>query len=106
MKLLHKFKVELEKEVEKTEVTIVEGKEQKLIKKVTEKVPHTIALKRLTQSEKDTLRLFYGSQIKRAIDNKLMSKAVLINKHIDGAGALISKETANRMVSLELNALS
>jgi len=104
MKLLHKFTVELEKEVEKTEVTIVDGKEQKLIKKETVSVPHKIALKRLGRGESDTLRLFYGSQIKRAIDNGLMSKAVLINKHIDGAGALISQETAKRMVYLEQTA--
>lgn len=101
MKILHKFTVELEKEVEKTEVSVVDGKEQKLIKKEVTKVPHKVVLKNLGRGEKDSFKLFYGAQIKRALNHGMISRAVLINNHIDGTGALISKETVKRMVELE-----
>lgn len=102
MKLLHKFTIDLEKEVEKTETKNEGGQEITVKTKVKEKVPHVIAMKRLARRENDDFRLFYGSQIKRAIEAGLLTKAVVLNKHIDGTGGLMSKETAKRLGDLEL----
>lgn len=100
MKYLHKFTVNIKKEVEKTEVKNENGQEITVKSKVKEQVPHIFLLKRPARGELDSLRLFTGGQIKRAIDNGLMTKSVLVNKHVDGAGALLSQETAKRIIDL------
>jgi len=100
MKLLHKFTVYLDKEVDKTETVVRDGQSIKETRKVVEPVPHTIALKKPSRSENDSLKLFYGASVKKAIDAGLFTKAVLLAKHIDGAGSLLSKETAKRMAEL------
>lgn len=102
MKLLHKFVVELEKEVEETSVKNENGQEITVKTKVKKKVPYTIALKKLARRENDDFRLFYGAQIKRAIEAGLLTKAVVLNRHIDGAGGLMSKETAKHLANLSV----
>lgn len=103
MKKLHEFKVTVLTEVEKTEVKNENGQEITVKTKVKEETPYFIVMKQPARKENDEFRLFYGKQIKRAIDAGLMTKAVLVNKHIDGAGALISKETARRIADLTIN---
>lgn len=103
MKKLYEFKVSVLTEVEKTEVTNENGQEITVKKKVKEETPYFVFMKQPARKENDEFRLFYGKQIKRAIDAGLMTKAVLVNKHIDGAGALISKETARRIADLTIN---
>lgn len=100
MKELHKFDVFVDTKVKKTEKTIDGGQTIEKTTEVTEKVAHKIVLKRPARHENDKLRLFYGSSIKRALDNGLISKSTLVNKHIDGVGALLSKETAKRLLDL------
>jgi hypothetical protein len=102
MKLLHKFTVELEKEVEETSVKNENGQEITVKTKVKKKVPYTIAMKKLARRENDDFRLFYGAQIKRAIEAGLLTKAVVLNRHIDGAGGLMSKETAKHLANLSV----
>lgn len=102
MNKLYEFKVSVNTEVEKTEVKTENGQEITVKTKVNEPVEYTIVLKKPARKETDQFRLFYGGQIKRAIDAGLMTKAVLVNKHIDGAGALLSKETAKRIAELTI----
>jgi len=102
MKKLHEFKISVETEVEKTEVKNENGQEITVKTKVKEPVSYSISLKQPARGENDKFRLFYGSQIKRAIDAGLISKSVLVNKHIDGAGALLSQETAKRIAHLTI----
>jgi hypothetical protein len=104
MKKLHEFKISIETEVEKTEVKNENEQEITVKTKVKEPVFYNIFLKQPARGENDKFRLFYGSQIKRAIDAGLISKSVLVNKHIDGAGALLSQETAKRIASLTIEA--
>jgi hypothetical protein len=101
MKYLYSFQVLTESEVEKTSSSTNElGQEVVTKSKEIVKTPITIKLKKPVRNENDDLRLFYGSQIKKAVDNGLLTKGVLVNKHIDGAGALLSKETAKRIADL------
>lgn len=102
MKELYKFTVNVETEVEKTEVKNENGQETTIKTKVKELVPYEIIMKAPARGEKDSFRLFLASQIKKAIDAGLMMKSVLVNRHIDGAGALISKETARRIADLTI----
>lgn len=99
-KPLFSFEVLVEKEVEKTETKTENGQEITVKSKSIEKVPVNIVLKRPARRENDELRLFYGEQLSKAIERGLLTKAILINKHIDGAGALLSKETAKRISNL------
>lgn len=103
MKELHRFVVKLAKEIDKTEEVDIGGQKVKQTRKVTEDVPHTFVLKKPSRSESDSLRLFYGATMKKAVDAGLITKAVLVSKHIDGAGALLSKETAKRIAELTLS---
>lgn len=100
MKHLHKFTVKVPKKVEKTESVTRDGQEIKETRTVEELVDHVIILKQLSRSEADSGRLFNGASLKRAIDAGLITKAVLVQKHIDGNGSLISRETAKRIVEL------
>jgi hypothetical protein len=103
MKELYRFKTTIKQSVEKTEVKNENGQEITVKSKVEEPIEYNIILKKLARGETDAFRLFYGSQLKKAIDAGLITKAVLINKHIDGAGALLSKETAKRIAELNIN---
>lgn len=100
MKEVFSFIVNLEQEVEKTEVRNENGQEITVKTKVKEEIPHKIVMKKPTRSEQDELRLFHGAQFKRAIDAGLLTNAILVTKHIDGAGALLSKETQKRLSDL------
>lgn len=100
MKKLHTFKVSIPQEVEKTDTVTREGQQIKETRKVTENVDYTFVLKQLSRSETDSARLFNGASLKRAIDAGLITNAVLVQKHIDGNGSLISKDTAKRIISL------
>ena len=57
-------------------------------------------LKQLARRENDEFRLFYGAQIKRGIDAGLLTEGVLMNKHIEGTGGLLSQETVKRVIYL------
>jgi 6-pyruvoyl-tetrahydropterin synthase len=100
MKTLHKFTVSVPKNVEKTETFIRDGKEVKETQTVTENVDHIFIMKQMSRTETDSARLFNGASLKRAIDAGLITNAVLVQKHIDGNGSLISKDTAKRIVDL------
>lgn len=99
-KALFEFEVSIEKEVEKVETKTENGQEITVKTKVIEKVPHKFIMKRPARRENDDLRLFYGAQLSRAIKSGLITKPVLVNNHIDGAGALLSRETAKRVAYL------
>jgi hypothetical protein len=99
-KALFEFEVSIEKEVEKVETKTENGQEITVKTKVIEKVPHKFIMKRPARRENDDLRLFYGAQLSRAIKGGLITKPVLVNNHIDGAGALLSRETAKRVAFL------
>jgi hypothetical protein len=102
MKELHKFTVKLPKEVDKSETIDRDGQKVTETRKVIEDVPHVFILKKPSRSESDSLRLFYGATMKKAVDAGLITKAVLVSRHIDGAGALLSKETAKRISDLTI----
>lgn len=99
-KPLFTFEVSIEKEVEKIETKVENGQEITVKSKVKENVPYKIIMKRPARRENDDLRLFYGAQMAKAIRGNLLTKAILVNNHIDGAGALLSKETAKRVAFL------
>lgn len=100
MKELYRFDVSIEKTVDEVNVKTEGGQVITTQSKVKKLIPHTFVLKRPARGELDSLRLFIGSQINRAITNGMLTKAVLVNKHIDGAGALLSTETAKRIIAL------
>lgn len=100
MKILHKFVVEIEKDVSKTEVKNEGGQEITVKTVVKEKVPYTFVMKKLARQENDDLRLFCGQQMRRATDKGLHTKATLLNKHIDAAGSLMSAETSKLAAKL------
>lgn len=99
-KPLFEFEVSIEQEVDEVTTKNENGQEITVKSKVKKKVPYKIIMKRPARRENDDLRLFYGAQLAKAIKANLLTKAVLVNNHIDGAGALLSKETAKRVAFL------
>ncbi len=100
MKTLHKFTVPFIEKRNKPETIVKDGQPYTGNVEVDETVNYTFILKPLSRSETDSARLFNGACLKRAIDAGMITKAVLVQKHIDGNGSLISKETARRIVEL------
>ncbi len=100
MKQLHKFIVSVTEKRNKTENIVENGQPVTKTREVEEPVDYTFVLKQLSRSETDSARLFNGASLKRAIDAGLITKAVLVQKHIDGNGSLISRDTAKRILDL------
>jgi hypothetical protein len=100
MKKLYEFTIYTEGEVDKIEKKTENGQEITVKTRIKDKIPHKFVLKQLARRENDEFRLFYGAQIKRGIDAGLLTEGVLMNKHIEGTGGLLSQETVKRVIYL------
>jgi len=100
MKKLYEFTVYTEGEVDKVEKKTENGQEITVKTRVKDKIPHKFVLKQLQRRENDEFRLFYGAQIKKGIEAGLLTEGILMNKHIEGTGGLLSQETVKRVMYL------
>lgn len=100
-KELFKFKIFEEKETTKEESKIdeVSGEEIVVKKKVTEKFPIEIFLKKPTRRQIEEADLEYSVEISRCIKKGILTKAMLAKKYSD-IGGLMSESESQRLVEL------
>ncbi len=94
-KELYSFSLEEEKEVEKktTKKDKKTGEETTVVKKVKEKIPVVIKLKRPSRRELEEAELEYSVEMSRCVKKGILTKAMLYKKYSD-TGGVFSEEDA------------
>ena len=94
-KELYSFSLEEEKEVEKktTKKNKKTGEETPVVKKVKEKIPVVIKLKRPSRRELEEAELEYSVEMSRCVKKGILTKAMLYKKYSD-TGGVFSEEDA------------
>jgi hypothetical protein len=105
-KTLYQFTIDRETEVEKEskKVNKKTGEETITKKKVTEKVPVEIQIKRPSRKELEEAELEYSIEMSKCIKKGILTKAMLSKKYSD-TGGLFSEEDSERYGSLYRQAL-
>jgi uncharacterized coiled-coil protein SlyX len=94
-KELYSFTIDEEKEVEKTHTRKNKktGEETTVTKKVTEKVPIQVKIKRPSRRELEDAELEYSVEMSRCVKRGILTKAMLYKKYSD-TGGVWSEEDA------------
>ena len=94
-KELYSFSLDEEKEIEKshTRKNKKTGEETKVTKKVKEKVPVVIRLKRPSRRQLEEAELEYSIEMSRCVKKGILTKAMLFKKYSD-TGGVFSEEDA------------
>ena len=94
-KELYSFTIDEEKEVEKTHTRKNKktGEETTVTKKVTEKVPIEVKIKRPSRRELEDAELDYSVEMSRCVKRGILTKAMLYKKYSD-TGGVWSEEDA------------
>jgi len=105
-KELYSFTVDEEVEVEKktTKKDKKTGEETTITKKVKEKVPVVVKIKRPSRRELEEAELEYSIEMSKCIKKGILTKAMLAKKYSD-TGGLFSEEEANKYQELYKQAL-
>jgi len=100
-KELYRFKVYEEKEVTKEDSTIdeVTGEETVVKKKVVEKIPVEIVLKKPSRRQAEEADLEFSVEMSRCIKRGILTKAMLAKKYSDIGGAM-SESESQKLVEL------
>lgn len=100
-KELYRFKIFEEKEVVKEESKVDEatGEETVIKKKVTDKIPVEVILKKPTRRQIEEADLEYSVEISKCIKKGILTKAMLAKKYSD-IGGLMSESESQRLVDL------
>lgn len=98
---LYKFTVFEDKEVfvEETKVDEVSGEETIVKKKVIEKIPTEIVLKKPTRRQAEEADLEYSVEMSKCIKKGILTKAMLAKKYSD-TGGLMSESESQKLVDL------
>lgn len=94
-KELYSFSVDVEKEVEKTTVTVDEKtkEETKITKKVKESIPVRIRLMRPTRRIMEQADLEYSKELNLRMRDGFLTKAMVVKKYADTGGVLTEEES-------------
>lgn len=94
-KELYSFSLEEEKEVEKktTKKDKKTGEETTVVKKVKEKIPVVVKLKRPSRRELEEAELEYSVEMSRCVKKGILTKAMLYKKYSD-TGGVFSEDAA------------
>lgn len=92
-KVLYKFDVFTEKEIEKEEVvTNEDGSTTKTTKKIKTSVPTTVVIRKPTRKDIDYSELHYGVELAKGIKEGLLTRSQVSKRYVDDDGILAEKE--------------
>lgn len=100
IKLLYKFSVDIEKEVEKIQTVTVDGQTYDKKIKAVEKVPVFFGLRKPNREQFEDIRLFYGIQQNKAITEGFLTKGMMVNKYANTTGGIFNQEEAKELLKL------
>jgi len=91
-KEIYSFTIEVEQEVEKTEVKKEGEEEIKVTKKIKENVPHQVIIKQPSRREIEEAEMEYSIEMSKCIKAGIVTKAMLLKKYADSGGVLAEEE--------------
>lgn len=100
IKLLHEWTVSVNREVDETTSETINGQTVQVTRKVTKEVPTKFAIKVPTRKELKAAELFYGKEFNRFFSMGFMPRSILINKHMDLSGGVISEKERSHIADL------
>lgn len=100
IKLLHEWTVSINKEVDETGPEIINGQTVQVTRKVTKEVQTKFAIKLPTRRELKAAELFYGKEFNRFFSMGFMPRSIIVNKHMDLSGGVMSEKERNHIADL------
>lgn len=99
-KIIHEWEITIDKEVDETTQEVRDGQSITITKKVTKPVVTRMGLKQLTRRELRAAELFYGKEYNRFFSLGFLPRSILINKHNDLTGGVVSKKEHTQLTKL------
>lgn len=100
IKLLHEWEVLTDKEVQETSTEVRDGQSVTISRTVVKQTPTKMGLKQPTRRELRSAELFYGKEFNRFITMGFLPRSILINKHLNLTGGVMSEKERTRVVQL------
>ncbi len=97
---LHVWNVTITKETDETVTETREGQEVKVTRKVTKPISTRMALKKPSRKELLKAEMFYGTEFNRFITLGFLPRSILVNKHLDLTGGVLSEKERNQIAKL------
>lgn len=102
IKVLHEWEIAVEQEVEETTNENRDGQDVKVTKKVKKPIVSKLALKQPTRRELRSAELFYGTEYNKFVTMGFLPRSILINKHLDLTGGILSNKERDHIAKLTL----
>ena len=90
----------LPKEVDETTTETINGQSVQVTRKVKKDVSVKMAIKQPTRRELKAAELFYGKEFNRFFSMGFMPRSILVNRHLDLAGGVLSEKERNHIAEL------
>lgn len=100
IKLLHEWTVSINKEVDETGPEIINGQTVQVTRKVNKEVETKFAIKLPSRRELKAAELFYGKEFNRFFSMGFMPRSIIVNKHMDLSGGVMSEKERNHIADL------
>lgn len=97
IKLLHTWEVTVKKTVDETTTEQIDGQPAKVTRPVTKEVATKMGLKQPTRRELKQAELFYGKKYNWYVNEGFLPSSILINKHLNLTGGVLSDKEKDRM---------
>jgi hypothetical protein len=99
-RILHEWTVSIDRQVEETTTEDRDGQKVTVTRKVTKPVVTRMALKHPSRRELRQAELFYGKEFNRFVTMGFLPRSILINKHLDLTGGILSQKERTESVKL------
>lgn len=100
IKILHEWTVNIKRQVEETGPETINGQTVQVTRKVDKETLVKFAIKLPTRKELKAAELFYGKEFNRFFSMGFIPKSILINKHMDLSGGIMSEKERNHIAEL------
>ena len=100
IKILHEWTVNIKRQVEETGPETINGQTVQVTRKVDKDTLVKFAIKLPTRKELKAAELFYGKEFNRFFSMGFIPKSILINKHMDLSGGIMSEKERNHIAEL------
>jgi hypothetical protein len=100
IKILHEWTVNIKRQVEETGPETINGQTVQVTRKVDKDTLVKFAIKLPTRRELKAAELFYGKEFNRFFSMGFIPKSILINKHMDLSGGIMSEKERNHVAEL------
>lgn len=102
IKILHQWEILIDREVDETITETRDGQEVRVTRKIKKPVGTKLALKQPSRRELRAAELFYGTEFNRFVTMGFLPRSILINKHLDLTGGILSSKERDHITKLTI----